>query len=76
MPGTGSGPGSAFWVLTALIFAGACYVVEVQRLHTRGDRWPRRRSGAAAGGLLCLAVAALPIPGVETTFLRMSSSTC
>jgi putative membrane protein len=68
MPGAGTGPGSGFWLLTLLIIAGAGYVIGVQRLHLRGDRWPRQRSFAAAGGLLCLAVAVLPAPGHVATF--------
>jgi putative membrane protein len=67
MPGAGAGPGSAFWLLTILIIAGVCYVTGVRRLRVRGDRWPRIRSLAAAGGLLCLAVAVLAA-GLVTTF--------
>jgi putative membrane protein len=68
MPGGGTAPGSGFWLLTILIIAGAGYVTGMQRLRNRGDRWPRTRSIAAAGGLLCLAATALPLTGSGNAF--------
>jgi putative membrane protein len=62
MPGGGGGPGPGFWLLTLLILAGAGYLLGVERLRSRGDRWPLTRSLAAAGGLVCLAAALLPVP--------------
>lgn len=43
-----------------LFLAAAAYALGVNRLGRRGDRWPRRRSAAAAGGLALLAIALLP----------------
>ena len=68
MSGMTTGPGSGFWLLTLLIIAGGCYLTGVQRLRSRGDRWPIRRSLTAAGGLLCLAAAVLPSPGPMPNF--------
>lgn len=62
MPAAGIIPGSGFWLLTFLLIVGAGYVTGVQRLSGRGVRWPRKRSLAAVGGLLCPAVAVLPHP--------------
>ena len=66
--GVGILPGSAFWLLNILLIAGACYAAGVQRLQSRGDRWPRTRSVAAAGGLLCLVGAVVPAPGSSSAF--------
>jgi putative membrane protein len=57
------GPGPGFWVLAALIAAGAWYAVSVNRLSGRGVRWPAPRSFSWFAGLMCLAAAALPLPG-------------
>ena len=62
MPATGIIPGPGFWLLAFLLIAAGCYVAGVQRLSGRGVRWPRTRTFAAVGGLLCLAVAVLPPP--------------
>ncbi len=66
-PTTGA-PGPAFWLLVALIAAGAAYAVGVDRLRARGDRWPIRRSVSITAGLLFLAVAVLPLPGSLAPF--------
>jgi putative membrane protein len=68
MPGMTMGPWWVFPLLAMLVITGGCYLAGVQRLHSRGDRWPTRRSLAAAGGLICLAAAVLPAPGTMPSF--------
>ena len=62
------GPGPAFYVLTVLVVLGAGYAVGVKRLRARGVRWPIHRSASFTAGLLCLAVAVLPLPGPLAEF--------
>jgi putative membrane protein len=64
MPVAEVGAGAGFWLLNVLVIAGGGYFFGVQRLRSRGDQWSRRRSLAATGGLLCVAAAGLPTPGL------------
>jgi putative membrane protein len=68
IPVGGAVPGAVFWLLTILIIAGVGYATGVQRLRSRGDKWPRRRSLAVTGGLLCLAAVVLQVPWSGTAF--------
>ncbi|MGS0687895.1 cytochrome c oxidase assembly protein [Nakamurella sp. GG22] len=58
-------PGSAFFVMNAVLLAAAGYVVGVRRLRGRGIGWPVARSAVTALGLGCVVIGVLPAPGLD-----------